>query len=116
MEGRDPHQKVAATRTLNGTDVNYGALTSSLLAYLQKQEDFTRSLLSISGRPGAQSRGRVATLCQRRDNGRTAYRECEIRVPRSRPGARLPLLQKSGIPESKGLCRLSGERALATLR
>lgn len=34
MEGRDPNQKVAATRMEIGTDVNFGALTRSLLINL----------------------------------------------------------------------------------
>ncbi len=36
MEGRDPQQKVAATRTEVGTDVNYGEITRQLIAGLQK--------------------------------------------------------------------------------
>ncbi|MDU1471923.1 MAG: malate:quinone oxidoreductase, partial [Escherichia coli] len=35
MEGRDPQQKVAATRTEIGTDVNYGEITRQLIASLQ---------------------------------------------------------------------------------
>ena len=31
MEGRDPNQKVAATRTEIGTDVNYGEITRQLV-------------------------------------------------------------------------------------
>ena len=40
MEGRDPAQPVAATRMVTGADVNYGALTSALLAYLRRQGGF----------------------------------------------------------------------------
>ena len=36
MEGRDPKQKVAATRTEIGTDVNYGEITRQLITSLQK--------------------------------------------------------------------------------
>lgn len=32
MEGRDPQQKVAATRSEVGTDVNYGEITRQLIA------------------------------------------------------------------------------------
>jgi malate dehydrogenase (quinone) len=37
MEGRDPDEKVAATRDVTGTDVDFGALTRALIANLQKQ-------------------------------------------------------------------------------
>lgn len=37
MEGRDPNQKVAATRTEIGTDVNYGEITRQLVGSLQKK-------------------------------------------------------------------------------
>lgn len=36
MEGRDPQQKVAATRTEIGTDVNYGEITRQLIASLRR--------------------------------------------------------------------------------
>src|SRR5882757_9494749 len=41
MEGRDPNQPIAATRIVSGADVNYGALTTNLLNYLKRQENFT---------------------------------------------------------------------------
>ena len=33
MPGRDPSEPIAATRAMNGTDVNFGAVTSQLLGY-----------------------------------------------------------------------------------
>ncbi|MGC8401121.1 malate:quinone oxidoreductase, partial [Enterobacter mori] len=44
MEGRDPNQKVAATRTEIGTDVNYGEITRQLVASLKKKENFNLQL------------------------------------------------------------------------
>lgn len=41
MEGRDPNQKVAATRTEIGTDVNYGEITRQLVGSLQKKRTST---------------------------------------------------------------------------
>lgn len=46
MEGRDPQQKVAATRTEIGTDVNYGEITRQLIASLQKKSNFSLQLSS----------------------------------------------------------------------
>ena len=37
MQGRDANERIAATRALNGTDVNFGALTNQLLQYLASQ-------------------------------------------------------------------------------
>ena len=36
MPGRDPSEPIAATRAMNGTDVNFGAVTSQLLGYLAR--------------------------------------------------------------------------------
>lgn len=44
MEGRDPKQKVAATRTEIGTDVNYGEITRQLITSLQKKPNFALQL------------------------------------------------------------------------
>ncbi|KFC10542.1 malate:quinone oxidoreductase [Trabulsiella guamensis ATCC 49490] len=41
MEGRDPQQKVAATWTPAGTDVNYGEITRQLIGSLKKSNNFT---------------------------------------------------------------------------
>jgi len=41
MEGRDPNQKVAATWTPVGTDVNYGEITRQLIGSLKKSANFT---------------------------------------------------------------------------
>ena len=40
MEGRDPGEPVAATRMTQGTDVDYGALTTMLIAHLQTLPGF----------------------------------------------------------------------------
>jgi malate dehydrogenase (quinone) len=40
MEGRDPQQKVAATWTPVGTDVNYGEITRQLIGSLKKNSNF----------------------------------------------------------------------------
>ena len=44
MEGRDPNEKVAATRMEIGTDINFGALTRNLFQYLEKQNGVTLNL------------------------------------------------------------------------
>lgn len=46
MEGRDPAQKVAATWSPVGTDMNFGEITRQFVGYLQSQPNFTLSLSS----------------------------------------------------------------------
>jgi malate dehydrogenase (quinone) len=101
LEGRSPDEPIAATRALGGTDVNFGALTEAMVAFLEQQENI-----------------KIATKHQVRDIKRTrdgrwklTVRNLEKNINRSitapfvfvgAGGASLPLLQKSGIPEGKG--------------
>ena len=39
MPGRPLDEKIAATRVMNGTDVNFGALTNQLLSHLTSSPD-----------------------------------------------------------------------------
>ena len=101
MAGRDPKQPVAATRMITGADVNYGALTSSLLGYLKKQDDFvvrfSQNVVDLHRRPGGGWRLDV------RDEATGARRTVNAKyVFLGAGGGALPLLQKSGIPEAKG--------------
>jgi len=38
-QGRDPNEKIAATRVQSGTDINFGALTEQLVDYLEAQDN-----------------------------------------------------------------------------
>jgi malate dehydrogenase (quinone) len=101
MAGRDPGQPVAATRMETGADVNYGALTSSLLAYLRKQSDFvvrfSQHVVDLQRRPGGGWRLDI------RDESTGGRRTVNARyVFLGAGGAAISLLQKSGIPESRG--------------
>lgn len=40
MDGRDPNQKVAGTRVMHGSDINFGSLSRSLVASLQESGNF----------------------------------------------------------------------------
>lgn len=101
MEGRDPAQPVAATRIINGADVNYGALTSNLLTVLRKHDDFTvhfnEAVVNLQRRP----EGGWRVVVRHEHTG--AERTIDARVVfLGAGGAALTLLQKSGIPESQG--------------
>ncbi len=101
MAGRDSGQPVAATRMVTGADVNYGALTSSLLAYLNQQNDFavrfSQKVVGLQRRPdgGWQLDIKDASTGARRTvNAKYVFLGAG--------GATLSLLQKSGIPEVSG--------------
>jgi malate dehydrogenase (quinone) len=101
MAGRDPAQPVAATHIVTGADVNYGALTSALLGYLQKQDDFvacfSQRIVDLQRRPEGGWRLDV------RDEATGTQRSVHAKyVFLGAGGGTLPLLQKSGIPEAKG--------------
>lgn len=101
MEGRDAGQPVAATHIGNGADVNYGALTSNLLAALRRHDDFSvhfkEDVVNLHRRP----EGGWHVVVRNQDTG--AERTIEARfVFLGAGGAALTLLQKSGIPESHG--------------
>ena len=101
MEGRDPSQRVAATRMVTGADVNYGALTSLLLKYLRRNDrfaiHFSHAVTDLSRRPGGGWRLHV------KDEKTGARKSIDAKyVFLGAGGAALTLLQKSGIPEAKG--------------
>ncbi len=99
MDGRRADEPVAATRSLEGTDVDFGALTQGMLESLSKQ-------------PGVRVRlGARVTNVRRNSANRwklkVETREGEFKVAAKfaflgAGGGALPLLQKSGIPEGKG--------------
>ena len=101
MEGRDRQQVVAATRMVTGADVNYGALTTNLMNHLKRQDRFAVHFSQM-----------VTDLHQRPDGGWRLDVKNEINGETRSIGARyvflgaggaaLTLLQKSGIPESRG--------------
>ena len=101
MEGRARSEPVAATRVAVGTDVDFGALTRLLIGHLRRQPDVALHL----GR-------RIEGLRRERDaRWRLTVKDHESgeRYPVTAKfvflgagGGALPLLQKSGIPESRG--------------
>lgn len=100
MEGRDPNQKIAATRIPIGTDVNFGEITHQLVASLQKNQNFSLSLghevRDIKRNPDNTWNVTVADL---KNNGKESVVKAKF-VFIGAGGASLTLLQKSGIPEA----------------
>lgn len=102
VEGRDPAEPVAATRSTAGTDVDFGSLTRSMVAdavargaRLHLQSEITRLRRSREG-------WRL-TVRDRRWNGHRRARTVRARFAFiGAGGGALPLLQRSGIPEARG--------------
>jgi len=100
MEGRDLSEKVAVTRMLTGTDVDYGALTKDLLDSLRNKEGF-----SIHFFHRVQDLRRDGDLWHVRIRDEKSGEHWDVQakfVFIGAGGGSLPLLQKSGIPERRG--------------
>ena len=100
MEGRDPKQKVAATRIPIGTDVNFGEITRQLVASLQKSDRFSLEIgHEVRDIKRADNGGWNVTIADLHNNNAEHVVHAKF-VFIGAGGAALPLLQKSGIPEA----------------
>ena len=101
MEGRDPQQKVAATRTEIGTDVNYGEITRQLIAGLRQHDNFSLQLNTVVRRfkRNADSSWTVTVSDASDRKVRRVIRAKFIFIGAG--GAALKLLQQTGIPQAK---------------
>lgn len=100
MEGRDPQQKVAATRTELGTDVNFGEVTRQLVAAMQKRDNFSLQLnTEVRGITRNADNSWTVTVVDL--NSRQVKQTINAKfVFIGAGGAALKLLQASGIPEA----------------
>lgn len=99
MEGRDRSQKIAATWSPLGTDVNFGEITHQYIAHLKRQSTFnlhTSSEVKDIQR-NADGTWRVS-YTNTKDNSATGTINAKF-VFLGAGGGALPLLQMSGIPE-----------------
>ncbi|GAA0389260.1 malate dehydrogenase (quinone) [Pseudomonas extremaustralis] len=100
MPGRPLDEKIAATRVQNGTDVNFGALTNQLLSHLTSSAD---AHVKYSKRVTGLKRNGTGWTVSIKDVNSGNSREVDAKfVFLGAGGAALPLLQASGIEESKG--------------
>ena len=100
IEGRDPAQKVAATWTPLGTDVNYGEITRQLVGTLQKQPGFTLELSTQVTEFTRQDDNSWLVTVENRTSGEKHTIHAKY-VFIGAGGASLKLLQKTGIPEAE---------------
>ena len=100
MQGRDPHQRIAATHARSGTDVDFGQLTSQLLAHIARQAGAAISFnQKVIGLKRNENLWLVTILNLKTGEKRTVQTRF---IFLGAGGGALPLLQMSGIPEGKG--------------
>ncbi|SEL07615.1 malate dehydrogenase (quinone) [Pseudomonas agarici] len=99
MQGRDPKQKIAATWTPIGTDVNFGEITRQYVAYLQQQPTFKLNLSSEVRDIKRNEDGSWRVVYKNLKDGTETQTDAKF-VFIGAGGAALHLLQKSGIPEA----------------
>ena len=99
MEGRDPAQKIAATWTPIGTDVNFGEITRQFVAHLQAQPNFALKLSSEVQDIERNEDGSWRVTYKNLKDGSKTETDAKF-VFIGAGGGALHLLQKSGIPEA----------------
>ncbi|MBA4538166.1 malate:quinone oxidoreductase [Bacillus aquiflavi] len=99
MEGRTSNEPIAATKIDSGTDVNFGALTRALFDHLKRKNvevHYKHSVQSIKRTSEGSWKVKVKDI----KSGEIQYHIAKF-VFIGAGGGSLPLLQKTGIPESK---------------
>ncbi|MGA9288866.1 MAG: malate dehydrogenase (quinone) [Anaerobacillus sp.] len=99
MEDRTSDEPMAATKIDSGTDVNFGALTRLMFDHLKHTDveiNYKHSVEDIKRSDDSQWEVKVQDL----DNNKLEYHTADF-VFIGGGGGSLPLLQKTGIPESK---------------
>ncbi len=101
VEGRDPAVPIAATKMDHGTDVNFGAVARKLLHWLHCQPGCGVACgHKVTGLEKTSSGWKVTITDLRADTTREVHAKF---VFVGAGGGSLHLLQKSGIPEARGL-------------
>ncbi|MEN4660042.1 malate dehydrogenase (quinone) [Pantoea agglomerans] len=100
MEGRDPQQKVAATWTPVGTDVNYGEITRQLIGSLKKNDNFRLETSSeVTDFKRNSDNSWHVTIKDAKNGNERAVDAKYVFIGAG--GGALKLLQKTGIPEAE---------------
>lgn len=99
MDGRTSSEPIAATKIDSGTDVNFGALTRMLFEHLKSNDveiNYKHSVKNIKRTSDGSWQVKVHNL----NTGTIEYHTAKFLFIGGGGGS-LPLLQKTGIPESK---------------
>ncbi|MDD4930101.1 MAG: malate dehydrogenase (quinone) [Gallionella sp.] len=101
MQNRDPRQALAATQVKHGTDVDFGFLTRKLVRAMTKHSTFDLKLSHTITSLKQQANGRWHVRVKDNQTGHSKTTDAGF-VFLGAGGGALPLLQKSGVPESMG--------------
>lgn len=101
MKDRKVDQPIAATNIDNGTDVNFGALTRKLFHHLENEDAAVKYKHSVEDMHRAND-GSWTLKIRDLDKDHVFYHTADF-VFIGAGGGSLPLLQKSGIPESEAV-------------
>ena len=103
MEGREPGQKIAATRVQTGTDVNFGEITNQLLNNLSQKKDVFNVHVQQEVRDITRADDGTwnVTMADLANGDKLSTVNAKF-VFIGAGGGALKLLQKSGIPEAEG--------------
>ncbi len=101
MQGRDPKERIGVTRMAIGTDVNFGAITRGMIAYLETCDNVSvhlghhvEDLTQLSD-----GRWQIEMEDLTTNEEKTVYSDF---VFIGAGGGALPLMEKSDIPEGRG--------------
>jgi malate dehydrogenase (quinone) len=100
MEGRDPKQKVAATRMEIGSDVNYGAIATQLVSQLEKSPNFQLHVSSEVENISRNADNTWSVEFKNLQTGAVSHVKTHF-VFIGTGGAAIKMLQKTGLPESQ---------------
>lgn len=100
MQGRDPQQKIAATWTPIGTDVNFGEITRQFVGHLQSKPNFSLKVSSEVQDITRNGDGTWRVGYKNLKDGAVTQTDAKF-VFIGAGGGALHLLQKSGIPEAR---------------
>lgn len=101
MKNRAGDEPVAATRVAYGADVDFGSLTRNLVSSLEQQSGFELRLGHEVSTLKKTDAGQWQVMVKNLSTGKKETLNSDF-VFLGAGGGALPLLQKSGIPESKG--------------
>jgi malate dehydrogenase (quinone) len=101
VEGREPYQKIAATRMSIGTDVNFGALTRCMFNCLQQMEGITVHFNHDVKDLKKDKDGSWKIRVKNRSTSEKKWHKTKF-VFIGAGGGSLRLLEKSDIPEGRG--------------
>ena len=101
MQGRDPEEKIAATRVQHGSDVDYGSITRDLIYNLSKESGFELLVSHEVKEFRKRSDERWSIAVKDKISGKTKYINTKF-VFLGAGGGSLSLLQAAGIEEGLG--------------